>query len=833
MFIKGEEGKKGKKKIVIIAVLIAAAAGTAAGMAVYHKNKGHQEENTQEAYETTVSLGMISNTITGTGNLELDDAEAVAVPSGITIKEVFAESGDYVSAGTVLAEVEESSVLTAVEDLQEELDELDQKISQCQEQEDENTVASSVSGRVKAIYVETGSDVTEVMLEQGSLMILSLDGLLAADIEGEAPGEVNEQTEVLLQDGTAVTGTIEAVNDAGYVITVSDETASAGDTVTVSETAGQGELYIHRPLEITGTVGNVEEIYVSLNEEVASGDALLSLSGSESDGEYEELLALRKARTETLTELLELEENPQITAPFDGTVQDVNVAASSTAPSAADSNSQTGNSGGGTTAALQTFSAGTAGFLLLSFDDGTSGAENFSSSSETGGVRSSENSQTETPEKQQLMFSIAGAGESGSSLLVLPAPQAGGIPVLQVSASDGTYSGIVTWNPGDESFAEGVSYQALVVLQAAEGYFFGADSIQGNETGTVSGIQVSEDGGTLEFQIAFPVVPENVEVTITAEEETTETEEAETNQNLNENVSAGDDETKTEKTDETASGQQTAGGESTDTRIADSGSSGGQNSASQASGSGSAATASQQNGSAASETDEQNAGDTEDIVSQYSTDVTAFTISPNEDMILNISVDELDINSVELGQTAEITFDAIEDKTFQGEVTKIGNTASVNGGVAKYSVEITVPRDEEMREGMNASAVITIEERSQILTLPMNALQEQGDRTYVYTEKEEDGTLSGETDISTGLSDGNTVEITEGLEEGNKVYYMRSGSSSASENGSGASGDERPEAGGSGEGGMPGGASGGNGDFGNGDMPEMGGQRGGGPGMQE
>ena len=238
---------------------------------------------------------MISNTITGTGNLELDDAEAVAVPSGITIKEVFAESGDYVSAGTVLAEVEESSVLTAVEDLQEELDELDQKISQCQEQEDENTVASSVSGRVKAIYVETGSDVTEVMLEQGSLMILSLDGLLAADIEGEAPGEVNEQTEVLLQDGTAVTGTIEAVNDEGYVITVSDETASAGDTVTVSETAGQGELYIHRPLEITGTVGNVEEIYVSLNEEVASGDALLSLSGSESDGEYEELLALRKA----------------------------------------------------------------------------------------------------------------------------------------------------------------------------------------------------------------------------------------------------------------------------------------------------------------------------------------------------------------------------------------------------------------------------------------------------------------------------------------------------------------------------------------------------------
>ena len=47
-------------------------------------------------------------------------------------------------------------------------------------------------------------------------------------------------------------------------------------------------------------------------------------------------------------------------------------------------------------------------------------------------------------------------------------------------------------------------------------------------------------------------------------------------------------------------------------------------------------------------------------------------------------MDELDINSVELGQKAVVTFDAIEDQEFEGEVTKIGNTASVSGGVAKY-----------------------------------------------------------------------------------------------------------------------------------------------------
>ena len=159
-------------------------------------------------------------------------------------------------------------------------------------------------------------------------------------------------------------------------------------------------------------------------------------------------------------------------------------------------------------------------------------------------------------------------------------------------------------------------------------------------------------------------------------------------------------------------------------------------------------------------------------------------------------IDELDINSVEKGQKAVVTFDAIEDKEFEGEVTEIGNSASVNGGVAKYTVEITIPKDDEMKVGMNASATITTEERNQVLTLPMNALQEQGDKTFVYTEKNADGTLSGEVEIQTGMTDGNTVEITDGLEEGDTVYYMRSESSS-----SGSSADMQNK--------MPGGGQGG------------------------
>ena len=153
--------------------------------------------------------------------------------------------------------------------------------------------------------------------------------------------------------------------------------------------------------------------------------------------------------------------------------------------------------------------------------------------------------------------------------------------------------------------------------------------------------------------------------------------------------------------------------------------------------------------------------------------VVAFTVSPDESMTLSISVDELDILSVEKGQSADITFDALEDQTFTGTITSISDTASVSGGVAKYTVEIQVPRDENMRVGMNASATIKVEEKQDILLLPSIALQEKGETTFVYTSQEEDSTLSGEVEVETGLSDGSRVEIISGLSEGDTVYYTR------------------------------------------------------------
>ena len=67
-------------------------------------------------------------------------------------------------------------------------------------------------------------------------------------------------------------------------------------------------------------------------------------------------------------------------------------------------------------------------------------------------------------------------------------------------------------------------------------------------------------------------------------------------------------------------------------------------------------------------------------------------------MILSVSVDELDINSVSKDQEAEVTLDALEDSSFTGTVTKVGSSSQSSGnGVAKYTVEITIPKDADER----------------------------------------------------------------------------------------------------------------------------------------
>lgn len=91
-------------------------------------------------------------------------------------------------------------------------------------------------------------------------------------------------------------------------------------------------------------------------------------------------------------------------------------------------------------------------------------------------------------------------------------------------------------------------------------------------------------------------------------------------------------------------------------------------------------------------------------------------------------------------------------------ITDISEAVSGSGST-KYPIEVTIRRTDDMRMGMSVLATISVEEAEDAVLVPVSALQERGGKTFVYTESSEDGTISGETEVTTGLSDGNRVEI--------------------------------------------------------------------------
>ena len=65
-----------------------------------------------------------------------------------------------------------------------------------------------MDGRVKRIYVSKGSSIADSMLENGAVMLLSIDGKMAVKLELTGAAAEGDNVTVLLLDGSEKTGTI-------------------------------------------------------------------------------------------------------------------------------------------------------------------------------------------------------------------------------------------------------------------------------------------------------------------------------------------------------------------------------------------------------------------------------------------------------------------------------------------------------------------------------------------------------------------------------------------------------------------------------------------------
>ena len=111
-------------------------------------------------------------------------------------------------------------------------------------------------------------------------------------------------------------------------------------------------------------------------------------------------------------------------------------------------------------------------------------------------------------------------------------------------------------------------------------------------------------------------------------------------------------------------------------------------------------------------------------------------------MTLEMSVDELDVSSIKVGQSVEITADAVEGETFAGTVTNVSLQSSYSNGVTNYPVTVTLDDTGSLLPGMNVDAKIILDSSENALVIPASALM-RGNRVYV--KKSSDSTENTDT----------------------------------------------------------------------------------------
>lgn len=313
---------------LVIGAAIAAVVITAG--AVYLRKRVTEQfgrGSTAEISSAEVISGSISTSVYGSGRLSDDDVEKLEIPSGVKLKEIRVSPGDKVDGGTLLASVNVSSVLAAMNDVSDQLSTLDSSISAAASSSGVSYISASVSGRIKKIYAAAGDSVSGVMYEHGALMLLSLDGYMAVDID--APSlSAGDSVTVTGEGGASYAGTVDSVTGGTATVLVSDNSTAYGESVTVAdengEALGSGTLYIHDELKIMGYTGTVSYVSVSENSAVYSGSTLLSLSGGAESAGYDALLEQRAELEDELSQLIAIYREGGVYSGLSGTVKAVN-----------------------------------------------------------------------------------------------------------------------------------------------------------------------------------------------------------------------------------------------------------------------------------------------------------------------------------------------------------------------------------------------------------------------------------------------------------------------------------------------------------------------------
>lgn len=318
-----------KKAIAIILTLCILGAAGYFGWQAYQKYVAQPADSGSATLVTpyTITRGNLSKTVTGTGTLSISQTENVSLDYGVTVTETLVEEGDTVTAGQALLSVDTSALQTAIDTLQDELDSTVSELATLSDSYSTTTfVKMPMDGRVKEVYIEKGQYLQDVMAEKGCIALLSLDGLMTAEISAPEGMSINDTVKVTA--GRSYTdGTVADITDGVATITFSDAYGSEGGEVTITykeEEIGTASCHIHMPYQLTASEqGYIQAVYLETDVKKWQNNRVCYLTNVPISGTYEALLTTQQEQLAQLNEMKALLAAGVITAPEDGIVSSI------------------------------------------------------------------------------------------------------------------------------------------------------------------------------------------------------------------------------------------------------------------------------------------------------------------------------------------------------------------------------------------------------------------------------------------------------------------------------------------------------------------------------
>jgi multidrug efflux pump subunit AcrA (membrane-fusion protein) len=280
--------------------------------------------------QTPVSAEAVEtdNVVSGDGALTAQDGVDVLTPAAVTIIQLPVKAGDEVTRGDVLARVDKDKLQDTLNALKAQRDDQEQVVRSLSGNKASETVYSPVKGRVKKVFADEGEDVQTVIARDGSLALLSTDGLMKVTFVPAAGTDVRVGAAVTVKDdrGNEWDGRIASLSGATGEITVtfSDDGPELDETVSVYLGAliGTGTARINSPLTITATGGTVDDAkyWNKENSSVSKGTALFVLKDVPISDDYKTALTKRQDILDQIIQAEDVLDSGEITAPESGII---------------------------------------------------------------------------------------------------------------------------------------------------------------------------------------------------------------------------------------------------------------------------------------------------------------------------------------------------------------------------------------------------------------------------------------------------------------------------------------------------------------------------------